>query len=568
MHHGPVNKVGIRRSRTNTCFTLTGKRGVGFVCSPASPARRLPLKGSAGRNLERSQRVCGIMIPPQTLLPRGLQIFSVYAPVQQPNRASAEERQWFCETFGCWVTSIDMGIPTIFVGDWNGSAEPETDYEGRGQPCCPLLARLLGLGGPLVDLAHFFPSLNVWTFRNNHGSSRIDAALVSHSALPLVVGGQVLEDVSDGGHAAIQITMNIRPLRLGTRYPRTKLPEVFYLPVRQLRESEEMKKMLEMWGASDSVRRLAGLPGDQLGGAILDALEALIVLAGGRTSRPAGCRVAYDSNVTRKLRRTIKLLLHASYEVRNWPSGPCPIPWILERALADLADLGIRIARNRATMEEELRQALKTTRRLLKNELAGMRKERAERWRDNLPKIWSESPGRVYSWIQTPRATFGQHPMLKEDGRICESLEEMDEMVKEFWVKEVWQREDPTKVNQSWEELSNSKFGPHLLSRGFVLPKPTWDGNLVRTLLSRMKKTAAPGFLGLPVSVWLVLPAGWFEAVARLLAWIQDEGGRLARVEPESIRRVNPEGPGNGCQESTPDFRSGAAVQTLCKRGC
>ena len=33
LHHGPVNKVGIRRSRTTTCFTLTGKRGVGVVCS-------------------------------------------------------------------------------------------------------------------------------------------------------------------------------------------------------------------------------------------------------------------------------------------------------------------------------------------------------------------------------------------------------------------------------------------------------------------------------------------------------------------------------------------------------
>ena len=212
------------------------------------------------------------------------------------------------------------------------------------------------------------------------------------------------------------------------------------------------------------------------------------MLAGGRTSRPAGCRVAYDSNITRKLRKTVRCSCTRRMRSGTGLLGPvlCRGSW--NERLSTLGILGIRIARNRATMEEELHQALKTTRRLLKNELAGMRKERAERWRDALPKIWSESPGRVYSWLQTPRATFGQHPMLKQDGRICESLEEMDAMVKDFWVKEVWQREDPTKADQSWEELSNSMFGPYLLSRGIAIPKPIWDGNLVRTLLSRSRR--------------------------------------------------------------------------------
>ena len=68
------------------------------------------------------------------------------------------------------VAILDMQIPALFMGDFNGMVAPYRDYPSGEGSVCPLLTRLLGPGGPLLDL-HLVVSLESFahTFRLAHG---------------------------------------------------------------------------------------------------------------------------------------------------------------------------------------------------------------------------------------------------------------------------------------------------------------------------------------------------------------------------------------------------------------
>ena len=51
------------------------------------------------------------------------------------------------------MCALDLQVPTLLLGDFNGSVDPTRDYSaGEQRTVCPVLSRLLGPGGPLIDL--------------------------------------------------------------------------------------------------------------------------------------------------------------------------------------------------------------------------------------------------------------------------------------------------------------------------------------------------------------------------------------------------------------------------------
>ena len=126
-------------------------RGVGALMAPGVTAREVMPPGRAWKKLWEAQRVQMIEFVPRNGLPRGLRIVNVYAPVVWSASECGEgdiEKTWFQELFIEAVSCLDLGIPTLFMGDWNGTVHPERDYAAERLPmkanCCPLLTWLLG----------------------------------------------------------------------------------------------------------------------------------------------------------------------------------------------------------------------------------------------------------------------------------------------------------------------------------------------------------------------------------------------------------------------------------------
>ena len=56
--------------------------------------------------------------------------------------------------------ALDMQIPTLLLGDFNGALFPERDFlstSGSRRAVCPLLAHLLGPGGAWLDVHAILP---------------------------------------------------------------------------------------------------------------------------------------------------------------------------------------------------------------------------------------------------------------------------------------------------------------------------------------------------------------------------------------------------------------------------
>ena len=86
--------------------------------------------------------------------------------------------------------SLDMQVPTLLLGDFNGAVLPAHDCRGtHTRPPCPLLSQLLGPAGAWVD-AHvaLLPRPLPWTFQalgaSQAGASCIDLVLANHAAFP------------------------------------------------------------------------------------------------------------------------------------------------------------------------------------------------------------------------------------------------------------------------------------------------------------------------------------------------------------------------------------------------
>ena len=101
-------------------------------------------------------------------------------------------REIFCLAFMKMVATLDMQLPTpLLQRDFNGAVTPARDYSKDDGTVCLLLARLLGPGGPLLDLQMVVsPELFAPTFHSFHVDltnwSRCDWALGNRPALGLV----------------------------------------------------------------------------------------------------------------------------------------------------------------------------------------------------------------------------------------------------------------------------------------------------------------------------------------------------------------------------------------------
>ena len=119
--------------------------GVGLLVS--SGVAVSPLLHLLNRRLHAMARLHGVMIPPRPALPFGLRIYSVYAPLPwDPGRVS------FNNAFVDFMASLDMQIPTLLLGDFDGTMAPNRDHSSGARPGCALLSRLVGSGGPFTDL--------------------------------------------------------------------------------------------------------------------------------------------------------------------------------------------------------------------------------------------------------------------------------------------------------------------------------------------------------------------------------------------------------------------------------
>ena len=200
--------------------------GVGFLCRSGLPVSPVVPQFPAWCRLATMRRLHAVSLPPRPDLPRGLLLMSVYAPL---DRHSAE-RASFDLAFQELSHSLDMQVPTLLLGDWNGSVLPSRDYRsrsGRQRTPCPLLAHLTGPGAPWTDVhAALLPEPLPMTFHSPQlsgqvAASRIDLILANTAALPLLRGASVESDFRDGGHSPAFVSLALSTGRLDWHPPWT-----------------------------------------------------------------------------------------------------------------------------------------------------------------------------------------------------------------------------------------------------------------------------------------------------------------------------------------------------------
>ena len=243
LHHGhpvPATRVGIYGEQC----------GVAFLSAPGVAVAPLFPRGPSWRRLHAMARVHAVEIPPRAGLPRGLRLFSVYAPLKR----DAELKAAFAGELWSLVCDLDLQVPTLLMGDFNGSVDPTRDYSaGEQRTVCPVLSRLLGPGGPLIDLHRALcPGVLDPTFRlargdGSTGWSRCDLILGNHAALPLVARVFVATGVMDGGHSPVLIELRMRSLAIPWTAPRPRLPAVLRLTPAELRASANWRALLDRW---------------------------------------------------------------------------------------------------------------------------------------------------------------------------------------------------------------------------------------------------------------------------------------------------------------------------------
>ena len=134
---------------------------------------------------------------------------------------------------------------------------PERDYNSGAGVVCPLLSRLLGPGGPLLDIQLVVsPAAFDFTFRrarlDTTSFSRCDLALGNLAALGLVSQVYVEPGVMDGGHSPVVVELRDHSAwGLCWKRPRRQLPALQSPSA----PPEDAKKLLEDWGCSPEVQR-------------------------------------------------------------------------------------------------------------------------------------------------------------------------------------------------------------------------------------------------------------------------------------------------------------------------
>ena len=71
------------------------------------------------------------------------------------------------------LATLEMQLPTLLLGDFNGTITPVRDYSKGDGTVCPLLSRSLGPGGPFFFLGGGLqmvvsPELFAPTFHSSH----------------------------------------------------------------------------------------------------------------------------------------------------------------------------------------------------------------------------------------------------------------------------------------------------------------------------------------------------------------------------------------------------------------
>ena len=326
LHHGrPAQRYG-----SEDCARACGVgfvTQVGIAIMPALPTC------PAWSSLHAMRRLHGVRLAPRLGLPHGVLLLSVYAPLP-----GSVDRVPFDRAMVELVHTLDMQIPTLLLGDFNGSVNPARDYRsqsGSHRPVCPLLAQLLGPGRPLVDvLEHLLEPPLPWTYRHptTPAASRIDLALANPAALRLIRNAAVLEEIRDGGHSPVLVTLNIDAACIDWQPPQPKPPPLLYEPSAALAASPEWTQLVEQWLASSEVASLGPNTAEtveSLGDALHAALHRLVALAGGWSTRPRKRRLAYDSNAIRRHRGVLADLLSLDSECRR--AVTIPGPWYRNR---------------------------------------------------------------------------------------------------------------------------------------------------------------------------------------------------------------------------------------------
>ena len=539
--HGTVRDAGWHLLHGHPVPAVSGGTfgrscGVGFVLrSGVAATAALPV-GAAWRWLHFAGRLHGVRLAPRPGLPRGLLLLSVYAPLQ--TRQQAVQRAKFVAALLEVTTSLDLQVPTLLMGDFNGSPSPERDFLGTTssrREACPLLAKLLGPGGAWVDLhAALLPAPLPWTFQlldreGKLSASRIDLLLANHAAMALVRGARVLTEIRDGGHSPILAELLVSgPVSIDWKRPRAQLPELLRLSSQELRISADWAELLGRWSQSAEARLVLDEhqphTATTLSSALAAALAHLVTLAGGWITRPTRQRRAYDSVALQRTRRLLAELYQLEQCTRDaGQASPGCWPRVWEQLHASLQRRGVVLPRSTAT---DLRAAVLQEIQVARSEVdrlhREMRRERYARWRAALPGLWRERPGVVYHWLQAPMAAWGCTPIVDDAGQQCLTLEAVDRAVKGYWVDQVLCQHRAVDGAERWRLFEASEFYPFVPVLQW--PHGAWDGEQIGAALRTMCERSSPGLPNVPIAVWKVLPPAWLSAVARLLNLIEAAG--------------------------------------------
>ena len=528
LHHGrPVPASG---------HSVHGRScGVGFVAQQGlalSPA--LPV-GAAGRRLLAQCRWHAVKLAPRPDLPRGLLLVSIYAPLESQRRG-ADRQQWNA-TMLEHLHSLDMQVPTLLLGDFDGSMMPARDYNsesGAGRAVCPLLAALLGPGGAWLDVHNTLLAAPLpWTFQNHDSTgklsaSRIDLVLANRAAMPLVLDASVFSDVRDGGHSPVLVTLRLTsPSTIRWQRPRARVPPLLQRPSAELR-GPEWDTLVAAWLASPSVADVLDAsrprPLASLSAKLRAALHHLVKLAGGWVTRPPTRRPAYESNALQRARRELAALHRLEAAVRHTASDrPGCWPHQIVQLLTAVERLGVPLpSASQGPLLSAIHTASVARQATVHKLQSEMRRERHARWRDVLPALWRTRPGVIHRFLEGARPTWGETPILDSNGLQCTTVAAVDEAVRAYWVAEVLRKDADVDAPARWAAFLASPFGHHVPTA--VWPHLAWTGARVQRVLQQMRESASPGQLGIPIAVWRSLPPAWMAAVARLLQLIEDGG--------------------------------------------
>ena len=416
--HTTTRSLGLHLHHGRPALPMAGSPhgrscGVGFLAARGIALTAVLPSGTSWRMLHAMRRLHAVQLPPRPGIPRGLLLLTVYAPLQDRQHSSA--RSQFAEALLAVTHSLDMQVPTLLLGDFNGSLIPDRDCRGaHSRQPCPLLSHLLGPGGAWIDVhaALLQPPLP-WTFHSlgesQSGASRIDLVLANHSAMALVQSASVLSDIRDGGHSPVLVTLRLpSDLPLVWQRPQPKLPLLLCQPSSVLQHSAAWTHLVDRWLSSPPAQ-LALSPqcphsADSLGQALTQALQHLVTLAGGWSTRPSIRRPAYDSDAVRQLRRRLELLhrlqrlIQTALDSAEPRAGSWPRPWCV--VLQRLQRLGVNFSASSANrLQSDVRHTTGSCRSELDALLRQMRHERRVRWKATLPDAWREQPAVIYHWL-------------------------------------------------------------------------------------------------------------------------------------------------------------------------